>query len=179
MIVKQDIAIIGLSPIEATGMRFLIIENENIHVSIFGNLDECYREIDKFDLFIVTPEVLVGKIDFFIPRRQKVLLFCHNKVKGDLTGFAAVSWDEDLAILQKAISSLISAQTVHNGKGELSSREIEVIRLVASGKINKEIADILCISINTVITHRKNISSKLGIKSASGLSIYAMMNGLI
>ncbi|MDE6753269.1 MAG: helix-turn-helix transcriptional regulator, partial [Muribaculaceae bacterium] len=50
---------------------------------------------------------------------------------------------------------------------------------IAQGKINKEIADILCISVNTVITHRKNISSKLGIKSASGLSLYAMMNGII
>lgn len=72
-----------------------------------------------------------------------------------------------------------SFQNQGNQPGELSNREKEVIKLIASGKINKEIADILCISINTVITHRKNISSKLGIKSASGLSLYAMMNGLI
>ena len=54
-----------------------------------------------------------------------------------------------------------------------------MLTLVASGKLNKEIADALQISINTVLTHRKNISSKLGIKSVSGLSVYAMMNGYI
>ncbi|MDE7414587.1 MAG: LuxR C-terminal-related transcriptional regulator [Muribaculaceae bacterium] len=63
--------------------------------------------------------------------------------------------------------------------GELSLREKEVLRELSSGKTNKEIARDLSISVNTVITHRKNISSKLGIKSVSGLSLYALMNGLI
>ena len=62
---------------------------------------------------------------------------------------------------------------------ELSQREIDVLRLVANGHINKEIADILNISINTVLSHRKNITSKLGIRSVSGLSLYALMNGYI
>ncbi|MBD5328591.1 MAG: response regulator transcription factor [Bacteroides sp.] len=63
--------------------------------------------------------------------------------------------------------------------GELSAREKEVLKELASGKTNKEIADHLSISVNTVITHRKNVSSKLGIKSVSGLSLYALMNGII
>ncbi|MDE6409047.1 MAG: helix-turn-helix transcriptional regulator [Muribaculaceae bacterium] len=63
--------------------------------------------------------------------------------------------------------------------GELSIREKEVLKELARGKTNKEIADILSISVNTVITHRKNISTKLGIKSVSGLSLYALMNGVI
>ena len=62
---------------------------------------------------------------------------------------------------------------------QLSQREIDVLKLIAIGHINKEIAAILSISINTVLTHRKNIISKLGIKSASGLGIYAIMNGYI
>ena len=45
--------------------------------------------------------------------------------------------------------------------------------------MNKEIADNLGISINTVLTHRKNLTAKLGIRSVSGLSFYAMMNGII
>ena len=61
----------------------------------------------------------------------------------------------------------------------LSQREVEVLRLIASGHINKEIADKLAISLNTVLTHRKNITAKLGIKSVSGLTFYAMMNGLV
>lgn len=62
---------------------------------------------------------------------------------------------------------------------ELSQREIDVLRLVALGHSNKSIADELFISIHTVISHRKNITEKLGIKSISGLTIYAIINNLI
>ena len=61
----------------------------------------------------------------------------------------------------------------------LTDREIEVLSLVAQGKINKEIADQLCIGLTTVITHRKNIQEKLGIKSVSSLTIYAVMHGYV
>jgi DNA-binding CsgD family transcriptional regulator len=66
-----------------------------------------------------------------------------------------------------------------NTGNDLSLREIDVLCLVASGLTNKEIADKLNISTNTVLSHRKNITAKLGIKSVSGLSVYAMMNGYI
>lgn len=61
----------------------------------------------------------------------------------------------------------------------LTGREIDVLRLLATGHANKEIADKLHISIHTVITHRKNISQKTGIKSVSGLTIYAVTQKLI
>lgn len=62
---------------------------------------------------------------------------------------------------------------------ELSVREIEVLKLVARGYINKQIGDELNISLHTVISHRKNITRKLGIKTVSGLTVYALLNGLI
>jgi DNA-binding CsgD family transcriptional regulator len=61
----------------------------------------------------------------------------------------------------------------------LTDREIDVVTQVALGKTNKEIADQLNISIHTVISHRKNITEKLGIKSISGLTVYAILNNLI
>jgi DNA-binding NarL/FixJ family response regulator len=61
----------------------------------------------------------------------------------------------------------------------LSERETEVLKLLATGLANKAIADKLSISINTVMTHRKNISQKTGIKSISGLTIYAVVKKLI
>ena len=61
----------------------------------------------------------------------------------------------------------------------LSTREVDVLKLITKGRINKEIADELYISLNTVLTHRKNITAKLGIKTVSGLTFYAMMNGYI
>ncbi len=64
-------------------------------------------------------------------------------------------------------------------EGVLSSREKTILKHVALGKSNKEISDDLFISIHTVITHRKKITAKLGIKSISGLTVYAIINGLV
>lgn len=61
----------------------------------------------------------------------------------------------------------------------LSEREKDVIICVVQGMTNKEIADNLCISINTVITHRRNIAKKLQIHSAAGLTIYAIVNNFV
>ena len=62
---------------------------------------------------------------------------------------------------------------------ELSKREMDVLVAVAKGMMNKEIADQMNISIHTVISHRKNITRKTGIKSVSGLTVYALLNNLI
>ena len=63
--------------------------------------------------------------------------------------------------------------------GELSAREKEILVCVAKGMLNKEIADAENISIHTVITHRKNITRKTGIKTVAGLTVYALLNNLI
>lgn len=62
---------------------------------------------------------------------------------------------------------------------QLTPREIEVLRLLTRGLINKEIADRMGVSLTTVISHRRNLTRKLGIRTASALTIYAMMNGYI
>ena len=61
----------------------------------------------------------------------------------------------------------------------LTNRETEILKLIVQGLLNKEIADQLNISHNTVLTHRKNIISKTGIKTVSGLTFYCIRNGLI
>ncbi|GAB6012045.1 LuxR C-terminal-related transcriptional regulator [Viscerimonas tarda] len=61
----------------------------------------------------------------------------------------------------------------------ISQRELDVLKLVALGHLNKEIADKLNISLNTVLSHRKNITSKLGIKTVSGLAFYCLSHGYI
>jgi DNA-binding NarL/FixJ family response regulator len=62
---------------------------------------------------------------------------------------------------------------------DLSPRETTILRLISLGLTNKQIADKLFLSAHTVMTHRKNISSKLGIKSVSGLTVYAIVNNII
>ena len=75
------------------------------------------------------------------------------------------------------ISRMIS-QNPDNSEA-LSDREKDVIVSLVQGMTNKEIADHLCISINTVITHRRNIARKLQIHSPAGLTIYAIVNNLV
>lgn len=75
------------------------------------------------------------------------------------------------------ISNMISHTPSSNET--LSDREKDVIVSLVQGMTNKEIADHLCISINTVITHRRNIARKLQIHSAAGLTIYAIVNNLV
>jgi len=67
----------------------------------------------------------------------------------------------------------------HDSSEMLSDREKDVLVQVVKGLSNKEIADVLCISQHTVISHRKNIARKLNIHSTAGLTIYAIVNGLI
>lgn len=61
----------------------------------------------------------------------------------------------------------------------LSAREVEVARLLSKGLINKEVADALNISLTTVISHRKNIMTKLHARSLADIIIYSVVNGLI
>ena len=73
----------------------------------------------------------------------------------------------------------LSNQKIDTEKKDLSVREKEIITLVVKGMTNKEIANELCLSIHTVITHRRNISTKLQIHSSAGLTIYAITNKLV
>jgi regulator of cell morphogenesis and NO signaling len=83
---------------------------------------------------------------------------------------------------QEDVSKNISQMVFKGGQDNseaLSDRERDVIIGVVQGLQNKEIADSLCISVNTVITHRRNIARKLQIHSPAGLTIYAIVNGLV
>ena len=78
------------------------------------------------------------------------------------------------------MNEFVQGETMKNTDDvELSKRETDVLVAVAKGMMNKEIADQMNISIHTVISHRKNITRKTGIKSVSGLTVYALLNNLI
>lgn len=78
-----------------------------------------------------------------------------------------------------AVERLASDGTQAAPRETLSAREKEIIVCVVKGLTNKQIADALCISAHTVITHRRNIAAKLQIHSAAGLTIYAIVNKLV
>ncbi len=89
-------------------------------------------------------------------------------------------FDDSAAVIRKILSAVDSRQpdTASDGD-ELSAREKEILVCVAQGMLNKEIADKFSLSIYTVITHRKNITRKTGIKTVAGLTVYAILNNLI
>ena len=81
--------------------------------------------------------------------------------------------------VSRNITGMVFGSAQAQNPDALSDREKEVIIALVQGMSNKEIADHLCISTNTVITHRRNIARKLQIHSPAGLTIYAIVNGLV
>lgn len=105
----------------------------------------------------------------------KVLFYLYN-LESDLERHTFI---ED-GILVPVVSRLEDEVHAPRGEGgELSAREKEILVSVARGMLNKEIADQYNISIYTVISHRKNITRKTGIKTVAGLTVYALLNNLI
>ena len=89
---------------------------------------------------------------------------------------------DDVEQISTKIAKLLSEDSDKDQSAEnenLSQREKEIIVGVVKGLTNKEIADKLCLSIHTVITHRRNVSRKLQIHSPAGLTIFAIVNGLV
>ena len=94
----------------------------------------------------------------------------------------SISIFDDLERLSKKISGLLNVPSEEEeleSQDALSQREKEIVICVVKGMTNKEIAEKLFLSIHTVITHRRNISNKLQIHSAAGLTIYAIVNKLV
>lgn len=93
----------------------------------------------------------------------------------------SISIFDDLDVISEKISRLqkIEPEVEEDSSESLSQREKEIVICVVRGMTNKEIAEKLFLSIHTVITHRRNISRKLQIHSAAGLTIYAIVNKLV
>ena len=133
---------------------------------------------DKYEIIISDTDNFITSTDFFIPRKSKTIIISNGE--SSQSSFYQINrFAEESDIIESFDNFINQCRSTNSAQSELSQREIDVLKLVASGMINKEIADTLQISINTVLTHRKNITTKLGIRSVSGLSVYAMMNGYL
>ena len=106
-------------------------------------------------------------------------LAMHCDVEDFLLVPAVSALEQRLQKSPKLPASASSEEPKSNEPDALSQREKEIISCVVKGKTNKEIADALCLSVHTVITHRRNIARKLQIHSPAGLTIYAIVNKLV
>ncbi len=143
--------------------KFVIV-TENF-ISEKNGIDTIIDVCDKCNLMYVCDKIPENnKIKYFILKTNNIKDACNK-------------FTEFLNINDVEKSNKTNNTTTD--KSILSDREIEVLKEVASGLSNKEIAEKLFISINTVISHRKKITDKLDIKSISGLTVYALMHDLI
>ena len=150
----------------------------------FADLEQ--HSPDAYVHYFVSVDILQSHRSFFAERRRKTIVLTPQPSEDALfEGFHCLSFNQPEQELTRAILHL--QEHAHSGGRhlppmqvkELTKREVEVMKLIVKGYINKEIADKLCIGLSTVITHRKNIMEKLGLKSVSALTIYAVMHGYV
>lgn len=163
--------------LEALGLSNLLSYHYDAQSVLYSTLDEvpaCQRE--KFKVYITSANDFLANLSFFMPHNAQTLIVSDTLSGG---GYNVVSPTADETEILAKFEPFFHETSGDDNQIRLTQRETMVLQLVVEGLINKEIADRLNISINTVLTHRKNISAKLGIKSVSGLSVYAIMNGIV
>lgn len=174
----------GLKQILQTVMPIMTVDT-------FGSFAELQSgQPDAYFHYFVAMSIVLEQKDFFLARRRKtIVLTLSLDTMSQLSDFHCLCVNVPE---KQLVRSLLALQQGAHGKGEnlppmpdiirrkiLSDREIEVMSLIVQGYINKEIAEKLNIGLSTVITHRKNIMDKLGLRSVSALTIYAVMHGYV
>lgn len=189
---RPRMAIIDSNVLALVGLKQILQQVMPIaDISTFSSFEELEMEgADSFFHFFVEMSIVLSQRSFFQDRRRRtIVLTTSQNPDNHLSEFRCLC----TAVSEKELvrSLLVLVQRAH-GQGQnlppmpkalhskiLSDREIEVLSLIAQGLLNKEIADKLNISMTTVITHRKNIVEKLGMRTVSALTIYAVMHGYV
>ncbi|MCD8183367.1 MAG: helix-turn-helix transcriptional regulator [Bacteroides sp.] len=178
-----EIAIIDPNTLECLGLQNLLEEIIPMAtIRAFHSFEQLMDDTpDMYAHYFISAQIYFEHTAFFLPRKPKIIVLAGGDNQPQLSGAPTLNIYQDEKSLIKAILQLHQHghQHGHPGEHDLSAREIEVLVLITKGLINKEIADKLNISLTTVISHRKNIVEKLGIKSVAGLTIYAVMHGYI
>lgn len=188
---NRKIFIIHSSDIVRKGLAAILRNYYNHEIFLLKNPEEItdYYEFKGQNIILIIEESLFMNVNPAQPfekyNQLKIIFFRNNT--SDVSTLPAFC-DETIGIKTTStqIQEIVSRcwQTKKQplrkaGSEELTSREKDVLQLVALGHSNKAIAEKLFISIHTVISHRKNITEKTGIKSISGLTVYAILNNLI
>ena len=189
---RPKVAIIDSNTLAAVGLKQLLQNVMPIMtIDTFGTFAELEaNHPDNYYHYFVAMNIVLENRAFFSAHRQKTIVLTLG-----IETISQLSEFHSLCINlpeKELVHTLLMLQQHAHPKGKnlppipdvlqqkvLSDREIEVMSLIVQGYINKEIADKLNISLSTVITHRKNIMDKLGMKSVSALTIYAVMHGYV
>lgn len=187
---RPEIAIVEFNILAALGLKSILRELIPVaEIRVFQSFEAFMDDTpDMYAHYFISAPIYIEHNAFFLPRKRRTIVMASEAQATLLSGvFVLDVFKTEKQVIKSLIDlhkqahepghsrnkQAVAAHQVH----ELSPREIEVISLIAMGMTNKEIADRLNIGQTTVITHRKNITDKLGIKSVSGLTIYAVING--
>lgn len=186
---NKEIAIIEPNTLAGLGLRHLLQQMmPAITIRHFGSMQQLTDDTpDMYGHYFVSSAVYFEHASFFLQRMSRTIVLTSGGAVPGLSDLNTLNVNQSEQALTRDILRLHSRGHGHDHnhrptmavEHDLSPREIEVLVLLTRGFINKEIADRLNISLTTVITHRKNITEKLGIKSLSGLTIYAVMRGYV
>ena len=186
------IAVVDGNTLAAIGLRQMLqaVMTSMMQVDVFGSFAELEaNEPEGYVHYFVAMNLVLENRNFFLEHRRKtIVLTTSTAPNAQMRDFHSLCINQPE---KQLVKSLLMLEQYAHGQGQnlpkmasgrekmLSDREIEVLSLIVQGFINKEIADRLNIGLTTVITHRKNIMEKLGVRSVSALTIYAVMNGYV
>ena len=189
---SPKIAIIDSNTLAVLGLRQLLQTVVPIvDIECFGSMTELMANApDSFVHYFVSLNIMLENRNFFIHRQRKTIVLAQAREGAFQPGdFHSICTNVPERALTKQLLTLLQhahshgrnlpPETENSQHKVLSDREIEVMSLVVQGYINKQIADHLNIGLATVVTHRKNIMEKLGVKSVSALTIYAVTHGYV
>lgn len=182
------IGIIEPSPIVMEGVESLLLKLPlRINVIMIRDFEDMTAKnaLRGIDFLIINPNQLLNRM-----RQVKMFRFENPKIKWFGLVYAIFDkeilslFDEMISVDDNRDSILRKIQkhfrnTDERNSNSLSDRETDVLKEIVRGRSNKEIADVLNISIHTVMSHRKNIMQKTGIKSQAGLTVYALTNNIL
>ena len=187
---RPHLAIIDPNTLAALGLRQLLMSfMPMMEVDTFGSVSELTaNHPEQYAHYFAAMNVVLENMAFFNEfKRKTIVLTMSTDGSRQLSDFHCICVNVPEKELVRSL--LIMEQHGHgrsmpgarHGAEQpvLTNREAEVMTLIVQGYINKEIADQLHIGLATVITHRKNIMEKLGLKSVSALTIYAVMHGYV
>ena len=180
----NTLSVLGLKQLLQTVMPIMSVDTYGTMTELTANNPEQYMH------YFVAMNIVLENRAFFSDRRRKTIVLTLSLTSSSqLAEFHSICINvpEDQLVRQ-----LLTLQQMAHGDGRnmppmppvlqqkiLSDREIEVMALIVQGCINKEIADKLNIGLATVVTHRRKIMEKLGMKSVSALTIYAVTHGYV
>ena len=187
MMPQMQMVIIMENSLSAMALRSILVDitPASVEVVSYGSLAEYLANKGEAQAahYFVSASTIFHNSDYFRPIMRRTIVFVEGEASTFVqSGFRTV---DITASEQNIVRSLLQIhqaghpQTKSERPQLLSARECDVLALVVKGHINKEIADILNISLATVVFHRNNISEKLQTRSIGRQTIYAVLNNIV